>query len=77
MKSRPLRPVSSICCCVMSADRSPVVVCTVGDTAWTETVSVKPPTSSRIGRNARRWVELSSMPFCSWVLKPSILTVMS
>jgi hypothetical protein len=65
MKSRPLMPVSSICCCVINADRSPVVVCTLRASAWTEIVSVRPPTSRWMARSATRSVDERTMPFCS------------
>ncbi len=77
MKSRPLRPTSSICAAVIVAERSPVVVCTRSVSAWTEMVSAMPPTSSAIVLSATRADEVRTMPRCSWALNPCIVTVRS
>jgi hypothetical protein len=65
MKSRPFRPMSSIWLAVMVAERSPLVVWTLTDSAATDTTSVSPPISSAIARSARRSAASRTMPFCS------------
>ena len=50
MKSRPFRPMSSIWLAVIVADRSPLVVWTLSDSAATDTTSDRPPISSAIAR---------------------------
>ena len=65
MKSRPRSPMSSIWLAVIVADRSPLVVWTLTDSAATDTTSERPPTSSAIVRSASRSVAPRTMPFCS------------